>query len=176
MTIQVRGVIRRENNLGLNSENSLNSGATVSFDMYIPEDEADFNGVIKVQGIARLGDNWTWTENASIPEFTSANLIDTVEVDGKMYKKTTVSFTFGDEITADYLAEFTVKLAGWNCNYKGNIYYANVELKDGEVKQEDTNEVVADALYQWNFAEGIDGWYFDGVWDNKGENSIEWNE
>lgn len=165
-----------ENNLGLNSENSLNSGATVSFDMYIPEDEADFNGVIKVQGIARLGDNWTWTENASIPEFTSANLIDTVEVDGKMYKKTTVSFTFGDEITADYLAEFTVKLAGWNCNYKGNIYYANVELKDGEVKQEDTNEVVADALYQWNFAEGIDGWYFDGVWDNKGENSIEWNE
>ena len=176
MTIQVRGVIRRENNLGLNSENSLNSGATVSFDMYIPEDEAAFNGVIKVQGIARLGDNWTWTENASIPEFTSANLIDTVEVDGKMYKKTTVSFTFGDEITADYLAEFTVKLAGWNCNYKGNIYYANVELKDGEVKQEDTNEVVADALYQWNFAEGIDGWYFDGVWDNKGENSIEWNE
>lgn len=165
-----------ESHLGLKSEKALNSGATVSFDMYIPEEKADYNGVIKVQGIARLGDNWTWTENTSIPEFISANLIDTVEVDGKLYKKISVSFSFGDEITADYLAEFTVKLAGWNCNYKGNIYYANVELKDGETKQEDTDKVATNAVYQWDFAEGIDGWYFDGVWDNKGENSIAWNE
>ena len=129
-----------ENHLGLKSENVLNSGATVSFDMYIPEEVAEYNGVIKVQGIARLGDNWTWRENSSIPEFTAANLTDMVEIDGKLYKKANVSFTFGDEITEDYLAEFTVKLAGWD------------------------------------FAEGIDGWYYDGTWDNQGDNSTEWNE
>lgn len=165
-----------ENHLGLKSENALNSGAIVSFDMYIPEEMAGYNGVIKVQGIARLGDNWTWTENSSIPEFTAANLTEMVEIDGKLYKKATVSFTFGDEITADYLADFTVKLAGWQCNYKGNIYYANVVLQDGEKKAEEPGKKVENALYQWDFAEGIDGWYFDGVWDNKGENSIEWNE
>lgn len=101
-----------ENQLELKSEKALNSGAIVSFDMYIPEEMADYNGVIKVQGIARLGDNWTWTENSSIPEFTAANLAEIVEIDGKLYKKSKVSFTFGDENTTDYLANFTVKLAG----------------------------------------------------------------
>ncbi len=165
-----------ESHLGLKSESALNSGATVSFDMYIPEDVAEYNGVIKVQGIARLGDDWIWTENSSIPEFTAANLTEMVEIDGKLYKKVNVSFTFGDEITDDYLAEFTVKLAGWNCNFKGDIYYANVVLKDGEKKAEEPGKVVENAIYQWDFAEGIDGWYYDGTWDNQGDNSTEWNE
>ena len=126
-----------ECNLGLSSDQILNSGAKISFAIYIPEEAADYNGVIKVQGAARLGDTWEWTENKSIPEFASANLVDTVEVSGKLYKKTNVSFTFGEEITTDYLKEFTVKLAGWQCDYEGSIYFANVTLQDGEAKEEE---------------------------------------
>lgn len=165
-----------ENYLGLKSEKALNSGATVSFDIYIPEEMAEYNGVIKVQGIARLGDEWKWIENSSIPEFTAANLVDKAEIDGKLYKKTMVSFKFDDEITEDYLAEFAVKLAGWNCNFKGNIYYANVVLQNGEKKTEESGKVVENTIYQWDFSDGMEGWYYDGVWDNQGDNSIAWDE
>lgn len=166
-----------ECNLGLSSDQILNSGAKISFDIYILEEAADYNGVIKVQGAARLGDTWEWTENKSIPEFASANLVDTVEVGGKLYKKTNVSFTFGEEITTDYLKEFTVKLAGWQCDYEGSIYFANVTLQDGEAKEEEEQgETAGNVVQLWNFEEGIDGWYYDGTWDNDGDNSIEWNE
>ena len=158
-----------EHQLGLSSEKALNSGAKVSFDVFVPADAA-YSGVIKLQGIARLGDNWTWTQNAAIPEFTSDSFTETVEIDGASYKKANVSFTFGDEITADRLAEFTVKLAGWQCDYNGPVYYANVKLENG------AGEVSSNVLYLWDFATGIDGWYYDGTWDNKGDNSIEWNE
>ena len=136
-----------EANIGLKTTNPLNSGAKISFDLYIPKENADYNGVIKVQGVARLGDNWTWLDNASIPEITALNLVETVEIDGEMYKKANVSFTFRDEITADYLADFTVKLAGWQCDYKGNIYYANVMLQDGE--KEETDKKEDNVKYQW---------------------------
>lgn len=158
-----------EHQLGLTSEKALNSGAKVSFDVILPAD-ATFNGAIKVQGIARLGDNWTWTQNEAIPEYSAADFAETVEIEGKTYKKANVSFTFGEEIEADYLAEFTVKLAGWQCDYEGPVYYANVMLENG------AGEVASNVLQLWDFATGLDGWYYDGTWDNDGENSVEWNE
>ena len=51
-----------ENHLGLQTDKALNSGATVSFDLYIPADNAEYDGLIKVQGIARLGSGWSWTQ------------------------------------------------------------------------------------------------------------------
>ena len=95
--------------------------------------------------------------------------METLEKIEALRKKANVSFTFHDEITADYLADFTVKLAGWQCDYKGNIYYANVMLQDGE--KEETDKKEDNVKYQWDFEKGIDGWYYDGVWDNQGENS-----
>ena len=158
-----------EHQMDISSETALKSGAAVSFDMLVPAD-AEYSGVIKVQGIARLGDDWNWTQNAVIPEFSSDSFTGTIEVDGVEYKKAKVSFTFGDEITTDYLANFTVKLAGWQCDYAGPIYYTNLELVDGAGAIEST------VLHTWDFATGIDGWYYDGTWDNDGDNSIEWNE
>ncbi len=136
-----------ENHLGLHSDVALNSGTKVSFDLYIPSENAEYDGLLKVQGIARLGSNWTWTQNDVIPELGSADFAEEVEIDGKIYKKAHVTFTFGDEITEDYLAEFTVKLAGWMCNYTGSVYYGNVSLENGEeTKQED--DIYVDATEQ----------------------------
>mgnify|MGYP002514803309 CR=1 FL=1 len=158
-----------EHQLGLSNATALNSGAKVSFDVLVPA-EADYSGVIKFQGVARLGDNWDWTENSVIPELSSDAFTKTVEIDGTTYKMANVSYTFGDEITADRLAEFTVKLAGWMCDYEGPIYYANVNLENG------AGSVESNVLYAWDFATDIDGWYYDGTWQNDGDNSIEWNE
>lgn len=158
-----------EHQLGLSSDKTLNSGAKVSFDIMIPA-EASYHGAIKLQGIARLGEGWSWTQNSVIPEFTSDDFTDTIEIEGVSYKKAKVCFTFGEEITADYLAEFTVKLAGWQCDYEGPVYYTNVKLENG------AGEAESKVLQLWDFETGIDGWYYDGTWDNDGENSIEWNE
>lgn len=162
-----------ENHMGLSTSQPLNSGTIVSFDMYIPSENADFTGVLKVQGVARLGSGWSWTQNATIPEFSAKDFTEEVEVDGVNYKKAKVSFTFGEEITTDYLAEFTVKLAGWMCDYEGAVYYADVNLKDGDFEPV---EVETNALKQWDFSQGIEGWYYDGTWDNQGNNSILWSE
>lgn len=43
-----------ENQLGLSTDTALNSGTKVSFDLYIPAENAEYEGLIKVQGIARL--------------------------------------------------------------------------------------------------------------------------
>ena len=97
-----------ENQLGLSTDTALNSGTKVSFDLYIPAENAEYEGLIKVQGIARLGSGWSWTQNDVIPELGSGDFTREVEIDGKLYRKAHVSFSFGDEITQDYLAEFTV--------------------------------------------------------------------
>ena len=130
-----------EAQLGLSTAQALNSGAKVSFDVYVPADAAAFNGVIKLQGIARLGSNWTWTENTTIAEFNASGLTTTVEIDDVEYKKTSVSYTFGEEIEADYLAEFTVKLAGWQCDYSGSIYYANAKVTDAGTGADEDEEI-----------------------------------
>ena len=163
--------------LGLSSDQPLKSGTKVSLDLYIPTESADYEGTIKVQGIARLGSDWTWTENKSIPEFGAADFKEEVTIDGKSYKTAKVSFTFGDEITTDYLANFTIKLAGYHCDYHGMIYYDNVKLEEGTSQPEQPGEGV---LKVWDFASAndFDGWYHNDNDDyqNQGANSVEWNE
>lgn len=163
-----------ENQLGLSTDTALNSGTKVSFDLYIPAENAEYEGLIKVQGIARLGSGWSWTQNDVIPELGSGDFTREVEIDGKLYRKAHVSFSFGDEITQDYLAEFTVKLAGWMCNYTGSVYYGNVTLENGAQEKPD-NPVQENVLASWSFDENINGWYYDGVWDNQGQNSLDWS-
>lgn len=157
--------------LELTSEAPLKSGAQIGFDVYIPQDKADFSGVIKAQGVARLGSKWTWTENSVIPEFSKDDFAaGPVDINGITYNKVHVNYTFGDEITTDTLNAFTVKLAGWKCNYNGPIYYDNLKVTDAPA------ELVENVVAQWTFDENIAGWKYDGVWDNQGYNSVVWNE
>jgi len=156
---------KAETQLGLSNNAALNSGAVVSFDVYIPADAADYSGELKFQGVARLGSNWDWTECSTIPGFASAALTETVEVDGTEYRKANVSYTFGDEITADYLAEFTVVVAGWQCDYTGSVYYANAALQNGEAADNNNQEdVTLTQFYGQELA-------FDNTsdWDDQGE-------
>ncbi len=119
-----------EFNIALTTGEALNRGATVTMDVLVPEDAA-YKGIIKIQGVARIGSNWTWTEADSIAELT----IDSFGKAENGYRKAAVTFTFGAGVEADALAQFTLKLAGYQCDYSGAVYIANVVLTDGE-KQE----------------------------------------
>lgn len=103
-------------------------GAKLTADILLPlesdEDVADFDGLLKVQGVVKLGADWTWTECPTIPELNASDF-ETVTIDDKVYAKATVSFDFA---AGDAVQEIIMKIAGYQCNYSGDIYHANVKL------------------------------------------------
>ena len=123
-----------EFNIALTTEEALNRGATVTMDVLVPE--AAYNGIIKIQGVARIGSDWTWTEADSIAELTQ----DSFGEAENGYRKATVSFAFGAGVEADALAQFTLKFAGYQCDYSGAVYIANVVLTDGEKQENDGDQ------------------------------------
>lgn len=124
-----------EFNINLTTEEALNSGAKVSMDVLVPENAA-YSGIIKIQGVARVGSNWTWTEADSITELTPESFGEAENG----YRKAAVTFTFGAGVEADALAQFTLKFAGYQCDYSGAIYIANVTLTDGEKQENGGNQ------------------------------------
>lgn len=126
---------RGEFNINLTTEEALNSGAKVSMDVLVPENAA-YSGIIKIQGVARVGSNWTWTEADSITELTPESFGEAENG----YRKAAVTFTFGAGVEADALAQFTLKFAGYQCDYSGAIYIANVTLTDGEKQENGGNQ------------------------------------
>lgn len=126
---------RGEFNINLTTEKALNSGAKVSMEVLVPENAA-YSGIIKIQGVARVGSNWTWTEADSITELTPESFGEAENG----YRKAAVTFTFGEGVEADALAQFTLKFAGYQCDYSGAIYIANVTLTDGEKQENGGNQ------------------------------------
>lgn len=124
-----------EFNINLTTEKALNSGAKVSMEVLVPENAA-YSGIIKIQGVARVGSNWTWTEADSITELTPESFGEAENG----YRKAAVTFTFGEGVEADALAQFTLKFAGYQCDYSGAIYIANVTLTDGEKQENGGNQ------------------------------------
>ena len=124
-----------EFNINLTTEKALNSGAKVSMDVLVPENAA-YDGSIKVQGVARIGSKWDWTPADSIAELT----LDSFGKAENGYRKAAVTFTFGVGVEADALAQFTLKFAGYQCDYSGAIYIANVTLTDGEKQENGGNQ------------------------------------
>lgn len=60
------------------------------------------------------------------------------------------------------------------CNYTGSVYYGNVTLENGAQEKPD-KPVQENVLASWSFDENINDWYYDGVWDNQGQNSLDWS-
>ena len=124
-----------EFNIALNTEEALSRGATVTMDVLVPENTT-YNGIIKIQGVARVGSNWKWTEAEGIAELTQ----DSFGKAENGYCKATVTFVFGAGVEEDVLSQFTLKFAGYQCDYSGAVYVANVKLTDAEKKADDGNQ------------------------------------
>ncbi len=107
--------------------NKINRGATMSFDLYLPQ-SASYTGLLKAQAVTKMGSSWSWTQAATIVDIGIGNFAD----QGNGYKKATVSIAFGAEIEATQgLKAIVPCLAASNCDYVGSIYLDNVKLADG---------------------------------------------
>ncbi len=157
-----------EFHIGLSTSEPLRVGAYVTMDIVLPKD-ASYNGSIKLQGVVRVGPGWTWVASPSIPELQEADF----EAISDQYKKASIVFDFGesvgDELTAANLSQFTLKLAGYLCDYQGNIYVENIKLFDGsgEAAEEPTlppaDDFTIDDFESGDIANWKDGggWQYD---------------
>lgn len=117
-------------NLGVPTDSECKKGMRISYDVLIPADKSPFEGTIKVQTVFRIGKTWTWTEIGT----TDLTFDSEVSVDGAAYKKATVDLTMKDAPSvAGNLADVTLKIAGYQCTYEGDIIIANTKLEQTEV-------------------------------------------
>lgn len=110
--------------IALTTDGALKAGAQITLDVLIPKDKT-YSGTIKLQGVTKLGEDWTWTEFGTLPELSDSDFT----VEGE-FKKATVTYT-GDALTSDAVKVFILKVAGYQCDYSGPIYIENVCLYDG---------------------------------------------
>ena len=117
-------------NLGVSTDSECKKGMRISYDVLIPEEKSTFEGTIKAQTVFRIGKTWTWTEIGT----TDLTFDSEVSVDGAAYKKATVDLTMKDAPSvAGNLADVTLKIAGYQCTYEGDIIIANTKLEQTEV-------------------------------------------
>ena len=90
--IQAAGMTRARISWGFPQTRRSTVARRFPFDLYIPAENAEYEGLIKVQGIARLGSGWSWTQNDVIPELGSGDFTREVEIDGKLYRKALCHF------------------------------------------------------------------------------------
>lgn len=145
---------------------------TLTFTVLLPKENADFSGMIKFQGVLRVGDDWTWTQSDTIPEFGAEDFTE-VTIDNMDYVKAEASIPFDVEVD-DYIAAVTIKIAGYQCDYSGDIYLQNVALTEETSDSDDSAETVI----SWDFTDGIDGWYYNSGWNSSydGEGSVSHEE
>lgn len=152
--------------IGITTEEALHNGAYLTMDVLVP-DNVKFSNCMKVQGIAKVGDEWTWTQAGNIPELTIDSFGEAV--DG--YRSATIRFDFGDNIENGAVKTTLIKLAGYQCDYAGPIYIENVKLYDKQTSGEQPSQPEKPALPEKdpsiidNFEDGTcDDWANGGAW------------
>ena len=123
------------------------AGSTIKANIYLPGTTApSYAGEIKFCGVMRLGDDWHWVESLTIPAVEAS---DFTKVSGKNCYKATIEIPFEETVKAYYddfsgddynfadvvtenVSALTLKCAGSNSDFTGDIYVGSVQLLDAE--------------------------------------------
>ena len=176
----------------------LTGAQRVTFDMtYDPADKT--TGTFSVKAFSKAGIDQYVEIDESAAQTTS---------DGLLKNEVTIDFTALTEEQGSAVNDLTLALIGVNTDYQGDILIDNVtiykdaestdetgetgESETGETGESETGETgesetegdedAADVKMAWDFAEGIDGWYYDATssWNNscagKDNVSVAWDE
>jgi mannan endo-1,4-beta-mannosidase len=131
-----------QKDLNFEYTDKLYSGATLSFDLYLPAGTT-YTGSLKAQAVTKMGASWTWTQSNTIADVGSGAFTDS----GNGYIVAKVSIPFGSEIeAAQGLKSIVPCLAASNCDYTGKVYLDNVKLVNGA-----SEPVVGTTIYQNDF-------------------------
>lgn len=168
----------------------LTGAQRVTFDMtYNPADKT--TGTFSVKAFSNAGIDQYVEIDESAAQTTS---------DGLLKNEVTIDFTALTEEQGSAVNDLTLALIGVNTDYHGDIFVDNVtvykvadstgetdesgETETGETGESETagDETDANVKMAWDFAEGIDGWYYDANngWNDscagKDAASVAWDE
>lgn len=169
--------------LGLTTEEIPKAGTKLEFNLLLPAqagDAPEFSGIIKATGALRVGNNWAWIQSQSFPELKKEDFTEKRTINGTEYFQANVSISFGELVDGDFYAgeakewrtdqpfevmvtdtvrEVTLKLAGYECDYSGDIAVADAKLIPAE--EGGTTETAL----SWDFEDGIAGWSYGAGWE-----------
>lgn len=138
---------------GANTNIPLNNGAKIVCDIVLPQD-ASFNGVMKIQGVFKIGDNWAWTQGNNIPELTIDDFVE--RGDGYLYAR--IEILFGSEVESGIVQSTNLKFAGYKCNYEGIIYIDNFKIYN-DISYEESNDSPSELEnILWTFDNDTENW------------------
>ena len=147
------------------SSDEIPSGSIIQFDVLIPEDKANYEGIIKYSG--GIGDKaWNW-KGAGYGDINAGDFKD----EGNGYLRKTVSVKTSD--TSDGLKKVVVQLSGYNCQYAGDIYIDNVKLIKVEAGEEP--EIPAVEPITWTFDDSDEGWSYGGQFQYAGTEEVNFD-
>lgn len=160
-----------ENNIPLTTDQAPADGTTLTMDILFPVTESNkegltYEGLIKPVGVLRLGSGWTWTQSDTIPEIAAADITETVTIGDKEYYKISAEVPFAETPEKPFeepVAQVTVKFAGYQCDYEGDIIICNASLIN-TTSPENPGEAVT-PLNKWDFSDGIGDWKYNPDWD-----------
>ncbi len=155
-------------------------GTKVELNLLIPADDGGnlpvFSGSIKAGVVLRIGDDWDWVQSKDFPEAGSVDFTEKVTINGTDYYQAKISAAFDGTVEANNAAgdwgdmafedavtgkvnAVTLKLAGYECDYTGDIAVADARIIPAE------GGGAAEAALSWDFETGIDGWSYGAGWE-----------
>lgn len=164
-------------------------GSILKADVLLPvvegKDKPEFSGQIKTFGVLRLGKDWYWVQSKDEQDLDSAAFTEKVkDKEGKEYYKASVSYVFDKKVGANYpsswnesapfedviaslgensyVGGFSVKIAGYQCDYNGEIAIANAKLTEPEAPLELQDPTILSDLAT---AEDFGKWSTEDGWD-----------
>lgn len=147
------------------SSDEIPTGSIIQFDVLIPEDKANYEGIIKYSG--GIGDkNWNW-KGAGYGDINAGDFKD----EGNGYLRKTVSVKTSEE--SDGLKKVVVQLSGYNCEYQGDIYIDNIKVIKVETGEE--SELPKVEPIKWTFDDSDQGWKYGGSYSYAGTESVNFD-
>ena len=143
----------------IESNNRIEADTKVKFNLLIPTEKKDFNGIIK-HGTGSSDGNWGWV-SGSYGDITADKFIDL----GNGYSKVEVETSIGE---SNGLKKLVLQIASYNCDYEGEILIDDISIIPKE--KEDT-ELPSVKPIEWNFDNesiGTSNWNYGGSWDYTG--------
>ena len=159
---------KHELNFFTESDEVIEAGSVVDFDIIVPSEKLGFSGEIKFKGALKDG-QWAW-KDGSDGAFTSNDFEDL----GNGFAKVTATARIGSELLG--LKAIVIQIIGGGTDYSGAIYLDNIKVYT-EVTEGDEDIPEVDS-FKWNFdneEQGTSGWNFDGVWAHQGNPEISYD-
>ncbi len=150
------------------SNNHIEADTKVKFNLLIPTENKNFNGIIKY-GTGSSDSSWGWI-GGSYGDLTSDKFIDL----GNGYSRVEVETSIGE---SNGLKKLVIQIAAYNCDYAGEILIDDISIIASEKEE---IELPAVKPIEWNFDNegiGIDSWKYGGGYQySSGEPKVSYDK